>query len=302
MVPRSRLLRAATTAAFALAVASGGAAATTGVAATDAPINGLTTDNRLLTFTADAPDELLGNVKIGGLRAGESLIGIDRRPLDGRLYAVGRVATGGWLYTIDPATGQATFVAALRQALSGQPVVLDGTEFGFDFNPAADALRIVSDTGQNLRVLPSDRIVAGVQRFTGDTFVDGALSRSPIGAMPRPVANGITAAAYTNNDVDPATGTTLYDIDTALDEMLIQNPPNDGTLTRVASLGRPTGPLAGSDIRTTPSGDVAYAALTRRAGNGTTLANLVIVDLATGTVIDLGEIGGPKTLRDIAAG
>ena len=299
MVSRSRLLRAATTAAFALALATSGAAATS---APDAPIYGLTTDNRLLTFTADAPDELLANVKIRGLRAGESLIGIDRRPLDGGLYAVGRVGTSGWLYTIDPSTGQAAFVAVLRQALTGQPVVLDGTEFGFDFNPAADALRIVSDTGQNLRVLPSDRIVAGIQRFTGDTFIDGTLSRSPIGAIPRPAAVGITAAAYTNNDNDPATGTTLYDIDATLDELLIQNPPNDGTLTRVAGLGTPTGPLAGFDIRTTPSGNVAYAAVSRPAGNGTTLANLVVVDLATGAVIDLGEIGGPKALRDIAAG
>ena len=300
MVPRSRLLRAATTAAFALAIVSGSAAATTGGA--DAPIYGLTTDNRLLTFTADAPDDVSVNLKIRGLRAGESLIGIDRRPLDGRLYAVGRAGTSGWLYTIDPATGQATFVAALRQALTGQPVALDGAEFGFDFNPAADALRIVSDTGQNLRVLPSDRIVAGVQRFTGDTFTDGTLSRSPIGAVPRPAATGIAGAAYTNNDVDPATGTTLYDIDTTLNELLIQNPPNDGTLTRVAALGRPTGPIAGFDIRTTAGGDVAYAALTRQAGNGTTLANLVIIDLVSGAVIDLGEIGGPKTLRDIAAG
>ena len=302
MLPRSRLLRAATTAAFALTVATGGAAATTDSAPADGPIYGLTTENRLLTFTADAPDEVLANVKVRGLRAGEWLIGIDRRPLDGRLYAVGRVGTSGWLYTIDPSSGQATFVAALRQALTGQPVVLDGTEFGFDFNPAADALRIVSDTGQNLRVLPSDRIVAGVQRFIGDTFVDGSLSRSPIGSVPRPVATGVTAAAYTNNDVDPATGTTLYDIDAALDELLIQNPPNDGTLTRVAALGRPTGPLAGFDIRTPPSGDLAYAALTRQAGNGTTLANLVIVNLTTGAVTDLGEVGGPKPLRDIAAG
>ena len=67
MVSRPRLLRAATTAAFALALATSGAAATS---APDAPIYGLTTDNQLLMFTADAPDELLANVKIRGLRAG----------------------------------------------------------------------------------------------------------------------------------------------------------------------------------------------------------------------------------------
>ncbi len=29
---------------------------------------------------------------------------------------------------------------------------LSGTEFGIDFNPLADRLRVVSDTGQNLRI------------------------------------------------------------------------------------------------------------------------------------------------------
>ena len=83
---------------------------------------------------------------------------------------------------------------------------------------------------------------------------------------------------------------------------MIQTPPNDGTLVPVADLGRSTLAFAGFDIRTTASGDTAYASLTRRAGSGAIRANLVIVDLTTGSVIDLGEIGGPKALRDIAAG
>ena len=59
---------------------------------------------------------------------------------DGKLYGVGN---GGGVYTIDPRTAAATFVNALT-------VPLDGTTFGVDFNPAADRLRIISDTGQNL--------------------------------------------------------------------------------------------------------------------------------------------------------
>jgi hypothetical protein len=31
-------------------------------------------------------------------------------------------------------------------------VPLDGTFFGVDFNPTVDRLRVISDTGQNLRV------------------------------------------------------------------------------------------------------------------------------------------------------
>ena len=35
--------------------------------------------------------------------------------------------------------------------MSQLTIPLDGTVFGVDFNPAADRLRIISDTGQNLR-------------------------------------------------------------------------------------------------------------------------------------------------------
>ncbi len=217
------------------------------------------------------------------------------------LYTVGKFGTSGWLYTIDTATGAATFVAELVRTSDGLPVQLDGTSFGFDFNPAAVALRIVSDTGQNLRVLPSDRVVAGIQRATGDIFIDGTLSYAAIGTTPRPTATGVSGAAYTNNDVDPATPTTLYDIDTTLDDLVIQSPPNDGTLTRVGDLGRSTSGAVGFDIRTIAGANTAYASLTRQVGRGAIVANLYLVDLATGALTDLCRIGGPKVLIDIAA-
>ena len=51
-------------------------------------------------------------------------------------------------------------------------------------------------------------------------------------------------AAYTNN-VRAATSTTLYDVDTARDALVIQAPPNDGVLATVGALGvNLAGPLA----------------------------------------------------------
>lgn len=288
---RSRALRSALAAGLLLTTAFGAGVAQ----GAHLSIVGLTTDNRLVTFSPADPSVLTMNVKIAGLRSGESLIGIDKRPLDGKLYSVGKLGTSGWLYTIDPATGAASFVARLDRTSDGEPVQLNGTEFGFDFNPAADALRVVSDTGQNLRILPSDRVVATIQRSTGDTFTDGTLNYG--GAT----ATGVSAAAYTNSDTDAATGTTLYDLDTTLDDLVIQSPPNDGALVTVADLGATTTIFAGFDIRTIDGMNTAYASLTRQVGNGATVANLYLVDLATGAVTDLGRVGGPKVLRDIAA-
>lgn len=165
----------------------------------------LTSDLRLLRFRECGPDKATEVGALGVIAPDTTIVGMDFRVQDGLLYGVG---DGGGIYTIDTATGGTTLVSALT-------VALDGTSFGVDFNPAADRLRIVSNTGQNLRhnVNPA-----------GVTLVDTPLNNSGVPAL------GVTGAAYTNNDLDPATGTTLFDIDTTLDQVSIQSPPNNGSL------------------------------------------------------------------------
>jgi hypothetical protein len=157
-----------------------------------------------------------------------ALIGIDFRVQDGKLYGVGNA---GGVYTIDQKTAEATFVNTLS-------IPLSGTSFGVDFNPAADRLRIVSDTGQNL----AHNVNQG-----GVTVANGMLTYTapPAAAV---VANGVTAAAYTNNDLNPMTGTTLFDLDTMLDQIVIQSPPGNGILVATAQLGFDAGANAGFDI------------------------------------------------------
>ncbi len=224
---------------------------------------GLTAGGQLVCFDGKLPDRerVLGTVT--GLED-EMLVGIDHRvpftdattgasngvPSGGQLYGLG---SSGGVYTleVDEADGQsvaATKTAQLDQALSG-------TAFGIDFNPTVDRLRIVSDTGQNLR--------ANVD--TGVTVVDGALN---VGGTP---AAGVVAAAYTNNDTDPMTGTTLYDIDSTLDQLVLQSPPNAGGLAPIGNLGVDTGTNAGFDLysevavapsgATTTTGVVGWASL-----------------------------------------
>jgi len=264
-LPIRRLRRGTTLAAGALALAVAAPSAAQAQPGAPSPAYGATANGRVLTFSLDSP-LAASSRRISGLAGGDSVVGIDERPVDGALYAVTKGAGGaGRVYTINPATGQATLAFALvapGRTAAGQaaaPIVLSGSQFGVDFNPAADALRIVSNTGQNLRALPSDRVAAAVQRFAGDTFTDGALSYAPITAVPRPVETGVNAAAYTNNDTDPATGTALLDIDAVSQRDLVaQNPPNDGTLTKVADLDLGVRQVQGFDIR---GADEAYVAL-----------------------------------------
>ncbi len=114
----------------------------------------LTSDNRLVTFNRSAP-AIPNAVRISGLLMGEDLLGIDIRPGGtpaGELYAL---SDGGRIYTINVSTGAATRKGMLvpDPADTTNPFsALDGTDFGVDFNPVSDRLRIVSNTGQNLRV------------------------------------------------------------------------------------------------------------------------------------------------------
>jgi Domain of unknown function (DUF4394) len=190
---------------------------------------GLTSDQRLVRFRLIFPQLEQDIGAVSGLQYPDAfLVGIDFRVQDGQLYGVGN---GGGVYTIDTANAQASLVNRLT-------VALDGTFFGVDFNPAADRLRIVSDTGQNL----SHNVNAG-----GTTALQGTLTYTPPPAAPD-AALGITAAAYTNNDLSTNTATTLFDIDTTLDQVAIQSPPGNGILVATGQLGVDAAPQAGFDI------------------------------------------------------
>lgn len=246
----------------------------------------LTTGNRLLRFNTALPGKLTSSVAVGGLQRGESLLAIDLRPANGQLYGLG---SSSRLYTIDAATGIATQVGSAAFA-----VPLSGTEFGFDFNPTVDRIRIVSDTGQNLRVNPDTGAVVDTDANAPGTQADGALAYAPSpepnnGQTPR-----VSGAAYTNNFAG-ATSTTLYDIDYGLDVLVTQNPPNAGTLNTVGTLGVDASRLVGFDIA--GNGGTAFAALTTPTD---TVSRLYSIDLSTGAATPIGDFGSAELVRDLA--
>lgn len=221
---------------------------------------GLTDDGRLVRFRDDNPSNPRGSVPVSGLAGDAGLVGIDYRVQNGLLYGVG---DAGGIYTLDAYSGNAVKVSQLS-------VALEGTEFGVDFNPAANRLRVISDTGQNLRHNIDDSMgmpAAGV------TAEDGPLSTPPAEGA----TAGVTGAAYTNNDLDPNTATTLYDIATATDQVVLQSPANAGTL---AATGNLTVDAA------TPSGFDSYSTVR----HGTTVDVMALATLQVGGRWSLYEI------------
>lgn len=225
----------------------------------------LSTTNTLLIMNP-VSGAVAFNKTLTGLQAGESIVGIDMRPATGQLFALGNTSR---LYTVNASTGVLTQVgtAALATALVG-------TEFGFDFNPTVDRIRVVSNTGQNLRLNPVDGTVAGV---------DGAIN---------PATSMVSASAYTNNFAG-ATATVLYNIDASTDRLVRQDPPNAGTIVDVGALGVNAEAANGFDIGGTSG--IAYGLLTV---GGTT--RLYTIKLTSGAAT--GGVTVPGTVRGLAVG
>ena len=93
----------------------------------------------------------------------------------------------------------------------------------------------------------------------------------------------ITAAAYTNS-VAGATTTQLFGIDYDLDALVLQNPPNNGTLKTIGSLGVNFAPVGGFDIFTDSQGNNTAYAL-----SGSVLYK---IDLSTGAATKIAEVPG----------
>ena len=239
---------------------------------------GLTDDQHLIRFRECRPDNAVDLGAITGLDPDTALVGIDFRVQDGLLYGLG---DAGGIYTIDRATAVATPVAnaALTEDLAGD-------EFGVDFNPAADALRIVSDSGQNLR-----------HPFSGDlqfqTQVDTGLN---ILGLP---AFGFTGSAYTNNDLDLNTATTLFDINSDLDQVLIQSPPNDGVLVATGALTVAADAPVGFDISSVRRRGVIVANRAFAVLDVGGVPGFYRINLLTGQAILIGEFAD-LAVSDIA--
>ena len=215
---------------------------------------GLTTTNELVAFNAKSPATFSSKIAVSGLGTGEKLLSIDFRPATGELYAVSDASK---FYVINTQT------AAARSIGGAFTPAISGAIASIDFNPTVDRIRLVTNTGQNLRLNPETGAVAAT---------DGSIVTT----------SSITGVAYTNSK-SGATSTTLYDIDATSGKLFKQNPPNNGTLEEVGSLGFTFTGQAAFDI--SPDNSAALMSATSGTKN-----NLYKVNLETGKAENLGAL------------
>ena len=227
----------------------------------------LTSGNRLLIFDSATPGTVTKSFTIT-TAGSEALKAIDFRPATGDLYAL---SASGRFYILNLTTLAASVSSAV-------PVTVPGSSFGFDFNPVVDLIRVTSNDDFNDRFNPNDGTLTAQDNNLAYAAGDPNATANPT----------IVGSAYTNNFVGAA-ATVLYDIDSGLDTLVIQNPPNGGLLHTVGPLGVDTSDQVGFDI--SQGTGVAYASLTVGA-----TAGLYTISLANGAATLVGNIGNAGTL------
>lgn len=241
----------------------------------------VTSAGRLMHFDRAQPGRFTLSVNLTGLAAGESIVALDVRPTNGKLYGLTNTAK---LYTVDPTTGVATLAAALvaDPADATSPFAgLSGDDFGIDFNPITDRLRLTSNLGQNLRI----------DADTGRVITDPAISGQ---------TTGYAAIAH-NNNIAASCRTRLYAIDPGGNRFVTQV-PDEGTTDGAGGLQLVATAAAGFDIYTDAMDkDAAYAGLVVEGDTG-----MYKIDLGTGNATAVRRKVGPldagETMTTFALG
>lgn len=233
-------------------------------------IVGTTLQNFLISWDSNNPADIISGVAMQGLMPNETVVGLDTRPANNQIYAVGSF---GHLYTLNMTTGMATQVGS-----GSFSPALNGSQFGVDWNPVSDQLRVMSNARQNLVISPTAAVTA--QTNVAPQAGDEGANSSP----------NIVHLAYSNN-TNGATTTTLYGIDTGRDRLVTFANPSNGQFTTVGALGFDATELGGFDI--SGATGTAFASFTNSSQSRTTFGT---VNLTTGAFTPIGEVGGGNLL------
>jgi hypothetical protein len=233
----------------------------------------------LVTFQVTAPGTFTATTAITGLAAGQTLVGLDSRPNTGQVFALGYAAatTQAQLYILNITTGALTTVGAALTLNLGTTL----NRIGFDFNPTVDRIRLTGSNNSNFRLNPNNGALAATDGNLAYAATDANASQTP----------GVGAVAYTNSYIG-STATTLYDIDEANNRLTLQNPPNNGTLNTVGTLGVSSFNNSDLDIYFNPtnSTNTAYFTVVPNVSVNNN-ASLYTLNLTTGATTLVGSLG-----------
>jgi hypothetical protein len=245
----------------------------------------------LISFDSGNPGMIRSAVNFGGgITAGQTVVGLDFRPANGQLYALGynpsiaSPADNAQLYTVNLTTGGLTAVGSAISLSLGSNL----GQVGFDFNPTVDRIRVISGTNANYRLNPNNGTIA-----SPDANLNG-------------VSGTFTATAYTNSQ-SSANTTTQYVFNSANGSFSPVTNPNGGVVSSPAFFVSSVAAGAGADfdIYNTPGTTTNVGFIATPGTAGGTNDNLYVVgdfgNPFTFTTNNNGLIGQGTNLTGLAA-
>jgi len=245
----------------------------------------------MISFDSQNPRQLRSLVNITGVDTAMIIAGMDFRPSNGMLYALGYQLGANpryHLYTINTSTGAATAVNTGSMDTLG---LGNTANIGFDFNPTVDLIRIVSTLGANYRLSPATGAVVMKDSNLAWAMGDANTTRQV----------RVSSVGYTNS-YPGATSTTLYGINDSGAVYVTINPPNNGRVNTVMSNLYALNPADGTtDIDffydSSSMSNIGYLA----ANSGTsTIDVLYRLAPATGVLTAMDTIAYGIAISDIA--
>lgn len=256
--------------------------------------------NTLVRFLVANPGSIT-SFPVMGLGANETLVSLDFRPSNRKLYALtaldvssdaGATTTSLRLYTVALATGLATPLGAGVDV----GVLLPYGVVDIDFDPVVDRLRVVA-ASRSFRIHPDTGALVArdtdVQPRTEFPF-SGSAPRFGAVAYDRTTFDGMTPAA-----------TTLFALENNNKQLMTLGGPN-GTPSpnggETSLVGPNNLPAPGSPVGFDISADgTAWAIfLTQPQGIGDETSRFASVDLATGNATGFTEIGSSLRMLGLA--
>ena len=252
-----------------------------------------------MSFNTNVPTALEPPVDLRFLAAGHEIVAIVRRPNNGFLYGFAVDGVGyATVYALHPANGAALQLGSISGFADGSLTVIPiaGTRFGAHVSPAADVLRIATDSGQNFRF----NLNTGKSIDADPMYVFEQMDAPLNGATTR-----IDSLAYTNNTLG-ANASTLYVVDSAIDALCIQEPANTGTIGNCQPLSTPLDAVLGFDIalgintnlQGTPVASGSATAVIRLPAE--TTQRLAQIDLTNGSIAPNPAAIGNGEIRSLA--
>lgn len=246
----------------------------------------LTTNNNLISFDSENPGVIRSQLTPSALGTGQVLMGLDFRPATGELYGLGfnSGTNEAQLYTLNTTTGVATAVG------TPSTLTLSGN-IGFDFNPTVDRIRVIAVNDSNYRLHPVTGAIAATDGELAYATGDPNFGIDPM----------VGSGAYTNS-YNGTTTTSLYNYDEGLNLLVLQNPPNAGTLNTVGASGitvNGSEPSVDLDIYYDHMTNTNMAYMAANTGTSS-FDGFYTVNTTTGAATLVGAIGNGVGVKDIA--